>query len=746
MSRDTRWSLAKAGFEARLPLARLRDREGNWRYGSWVLAVGAVTARGVARGGLRLGPDAYRADLVPIALDEDAWLVPTVTNGVIGFRLEPADLSLVTCHLQDGKLVLTGRVAHEVTKDAVVTLGLVTGISELTVPVEPLPDSRGHHMLRATIDLADVVDAVSPVSPVPIGGQPDRLLVGVRVKPGDLTPHPFACDPEFGNFSASVAGHRVAVQATGDGWLALTVRRVGPTLESVSWTEDGELLMRGSGADLVPQMLLVGRHSGYKQQRLLPCEVSPAGSWESRIHPESVPQVGGRSALRAGNWFMVLRTPGQDGAPVDCDLPFAPELFAGAAHFRIPHGERYSFKRVGLDGVALRIESRLRENERSAYHSQRLRDHYYPTVRVREPLRDVVVYDSFNGKQYSDSPRAVHEELLARGANLEHIWVTRDAQAPVPADTRTVEANSREYFEALATSRYVVANTHLPPWFQRREGQVVAQTWHGIGFKRVAFDMDSVQFANKTYLEKLVLEAPNWSFLVSPSAFCTEIMRRAFRYDGEIAEIGSPRNDILFVAEQAAAADQIRAELGIAPGRKLLLYAPTWRDNEYYGPGMYKFNMQLDVTRLPEWVKKEYALLVRRHPNTVDDLLGFDSDFVYDVANYPDARDLLAAADVLISDYSTIALDFVNTGRPIIFYTYDLENYRDNLRGFYFDLENEGPGPVLQTTAEVVEALADLDRVRADYATRYQRFKEIYCHAEDGAATARLVDRLLRDA
>jgi CDP-glycerol glycerophosphotransferase len=159
---------------------------------------------------------------------------------------------------------------------------------------------------------------------------------------------------------------------------------------------------------------------------------------------------------------------------------------------------------------------------------------------------------------------------------------------------------------------------------------------------------------------------------------------------------------------------------------------------------MYKFNLSLDVARLPDNIRREYALLVRRHPNTVDDLLGVDSDMVYDVANYPDARDLLAAADVLITDYSTIALDFLNTGRPILFFTYDLENYRDNLRGFYFDLENEGPGPVLQTTAEVVEALGDLDRVKTEYRARYDRFREIYCHAEDGRATARLVDRLLR--
>jgi hypothetical protein len=257
-SRDPQWNYAKAGFDARLPLKLLRDETGGWRYGSWVVAIGAVTPRGVARGGLRLGPDAYRADLTPISLDDDAWLVPTVTNGVIGFRLEPADLTLVTCHLQDGKLTLTGRLAGELPSDAVATLGRIQGISELSMPVEPLPDSRGHHMVRVSIDLAEVVDAVAPIGAVPIGGAPDRLIVGLRTHPGDLTPHPFACDPNFASFSTTVSGHRIAVQVSDAGWLALTVRRDGPTVDSVSWNESGELCLAGSGADLVQQMKLVG--------------------------------------------------------------------------------------------------------------------------------------------------------------------------------------------------------------------------------------------------------------------------------------------------------------------------------------------------------------------------------------------------------------------------------------------------------------------------------------------------------
>jgi CDP-glycerol glycerophosphotransferase len=256
--------------------------------------------------------------------------------------------------------------------------------------------------------------------------------------------------------------------------------------------------------------------------------------------------------------------------------------------------------------------------------------------------------------------------------------------------------------------------------------------------------MAAVHFANKAYLANLERETPNWSFLVSPNGFCTPILRRAFRYRGEICEIGSPRNDLLVAGDRDAVTTAVRESIGLPPDKKIVLYAPTWRDNEYHGPGLYKFRLRLDVASFPEELRQEYALLVRRHPNTVDDLLGQGSDFVWDVGNYPDPRDLLVAADVLVTDYSTIALDFANTGRPILFYAYDLAHYRDHLRGFYFDLEADGPGPVLETSAEVADALGDLDSVTEKYRDRYEAVRRTFGHAEDGRATARLVDRLLR--
>jgi CDP-glycerol glycerophosphotransferase len=743
---DAHFSYRRSGFEATLRLADLQDQAGNWQYGSWLLALGALTTRGVARGGLRVGVEAYRTDPLPITLDQDTRLIPTVTNGVLGFRIEKSGVALEECRLDGDSLVLTGRIVGAPEPAATLVLGRVNGAPEHSVPVEWLPGQgvpNGRSRFTARVSLPELLDAVSPVAPTPVAGIPDRLYVGLRT--GELAGQQIACEPDFVGSAVTVADHHMSVQPANDGYLAVTVRPPGPVVTAVSWTPSGELRLTGSGADQVAQFQLIGRHSSNTERRVLPSASQPDGSWQAHFSPERVPLVGAATALRAGQWRLVLRTTDRSGNQLDTDLPYSPQIFSGAEPNRIAYEDRYWVKRVGLDGLALRVNSRLAEDERGTYHSTRLRDRVY-LGRGRGPLREAVLYDSFNGKQYSDAPRAVHEALCARNADVEHIWVTRDGQAPVPAGTRTVEANSREWFEALATSRYIVANTHLPPWIERRKGQVVAQTWHGIGFKRVAFDMDSVQFANPTYLEKLEQEAPNWSFLVSPSSFCTEIMRRAFRYDGEICEIGSPRNDLLFTGDRTAIADRVRQAVGIPADRKILLYAPTWRDNAFYGPGRYRFDMQLDVSQFPPELQREYVLLVRRHPNTVDDLLGQDSDFVYDVANYPDVRDLLVAADVLVTDYSTISLDFLNTGRPVLYYTYDLASYRDNLRGFYFDLEGEGPGPVLETTPEVVAALRDLDGGQRQYRDRYERFRQIYCHAEDGHATDRLIDRLFNDA
>jgi CDP-glycerol glycerophosphotransferase len=173
------------------------------------------------------------------------------------------------------------------------------------------------------------------------------------------------------------------------------------------------------------------------------------------------------------------------------------------------------------------------------------------------------------------------------------------------------------------------------------------------------------------------------------------------------------------------------------------MYAPTWRDDQFYAPGKYKLDFRVDLDDARARLGADHVLLVRRHPNVVDPVPGAGDGFVFDVSDYPDMADLSLITDVMITDYSSLMFDYVNTGRPILFFTYDLDHYRDTLRGFYFDFENSAPGPLLYTSPDLVSAVREIDGIQQTYAERYRWFQREFCDLDDGYAAARLADRML---
>jgi CDP-glycerol glycerophosphotransferase len=319
-----------------------------------------------------------------------------------------------------------------------------------------------------------------------------------------------------------------------------------------------------------------------------------------------------------------------------------------------------------------------------------------------------------------------------------------DWAVPVPDGSTGVLAGTEDYYEALARCKYVISNDDMAEWFRKRDGQVYVQTWHGTPLKLIGFDVSQPQFISGTrYLDHLAQEVPKWDLLLSPNPFSTPIMRRAFRYDGDICESGYPRNDVLCSGDTQRTADLVRARLGIPPGKRVIMYAPTWRDNQYYASGRYRFDFRLDLEQAWERLGDDYVILLRGHHHMADDVpVGTRPGFVLNVTGYPDISELFLVTDALITDYSSVMFDFAPTGRPILFFTYDLAQYRDNLRGFYFDLEAEAPGPLLATSAEVVEAIANLDTVAARYSGAYQAFTAKFCPLDDGKAAARACDRI----
>jgi CDP-glycerol glycerophosphotransferase len=396
---------------------------------------------------------------------------------------------------------------------------------------------------------------------------------------------------------------------------------------------------------------------------------------------------------------------------------------------------------MGRDDRALLVVRRdLDDDERGGYHQRRLRETVYPARRSR-PLRDAVVYTSFQGRQYSDSPRAIHEELVRRGAPLEHLWVVHDGMARVPDTATVVRDGSRAHHEALAESRYVVNNDHFPDWFARRPDQISLQTWHGTPLKRLGTDVSG----RRNTLNRFTRwheQVDNWQFVLSPNHFSTPILKRAYAVEGEMLETGYPRNDVLAAPGREERTLALRRRLGVPDGRRVVLYAPTYRDHVFDTRGRYRLDLQLDLERLRSAVGHDTVILFRKHHYIADPVPSDPHGFVFDVSRYPDGTELMLAADVLVTDYSSSMFDFAVTGRPILFYTYDLDAYRDEIRGFYFDLVEAAPGPLLRTTDELAAALLDLDGVRASHAQRYADFVARFCELDDGHAARRVVDRV----
>jgi CDP-glycerol glycerophosphotransferase len=374
-----------------------------------------------------------------------------------------------------------------------------------------------------------------------------------------------------------------------------------------------------------------------------------------------------------------------------------------------------------------------------------------PTGRFRPgspPVR--IVWFSFRGL-YADNPRALYEALVARGTGwagdeeATHTWLcTAATRDTFPPGVATALYGTPEARAALESADVVVANDCMSMSWDKQPGTTYLQTWHGTPLKRIHHD---VQPARPGWLDQADLDVARWDHLLSPNAASTERLRGAFGFRGRVHETGYPRNDVLSGPGRDTVRDEVRTRLGIPEGTTAVLYAPTWRDDLVLDPtGDSDADLRIDLADFTARLGDDHVLLVRLHSIVADRLDLPDGLPVLDVSAEPDPAGLYLAADVLVTDYSSTMFDFAVTGKPVLFFTYDLAHYRDSLRGFYVHLEEVAPGPLLETSTALIDALADLDPATAPYAERYARFRETFCHLEDGHATERVLDLLFPSA
>ncbi len=544
--------------------------------------------------------------------------------------------------------------------------------------------------------------------------------------------------------SRHLFGRREAVvERSRYGDLVMAERTPRPVIDEHEWQPGGRLVLRGTflGAAGPHEILL--RRIGSSDSHVIGFH-RDGERFSVEADLERMPFFGLGIPLRDGEWHLYLRPVG-GGPEALAELKYDHDRLGDVSGERVCSGRKwYRLIVTGHDDPMLTAEPRLRRVEQGNFSQRALRRGFYPAM-ARTPVRDQILFISWKGKQCGDNPLGIAEELRRRGDDREQLWAVTDWSVPVPDGGTAVLRGTQEYYEALARSRYLVSNDDMQAPFRKRDGQVYLQTWHGTLLKRIGFDIANPQFISGTaYFDHLAKDVAQWDLLLSPNPFSTPLMRRAFRYEGEICEYGYPRNDLLRRGEVAELAARVRDRLGLPAGKRVVLYAPTWRDNQVYANGRrYRFDMRLDLERAWRELGGDHVFLIRGHHHMADDVpAGMRDGFAINVTAYPDITELYLVADVLVTDYSSAMFDYAVTGRPIVFFTYDLAEYRDNLRGFYFDFEAEAPGPLLATSAEVIEALKNIEAVAAPYRETYQRFAARFCSLDDGKAAARVCDRL----
>ncbi|SEL21965.1 CDP-glycerol glycerophosphotransferase [Methanobrevibacter gottschalkii] len=382
-----------------------------------------------------------------------------------------------------------------------------------------------------------------------------------------------------------------------------------------------------------------------------------------------------------------------------------------------------------------------------------LKDHWlfnvllYNEIYNKNEVKDnKIIFISFGGKYYSDSPKYLYEYLYENYRDkFEFIWVINDKSTKIPGNPKKVKRFSLEYYKEVAESKYWVTNGRHPARLTKKHNQVIVSTWHGTPLKRLGLDIGDVYTKNPNIKKSYIEHGEEWDYLISSNKYTSNILKSCFAYPRDVLETGYPRNDILYNAGENQI-NQIKESLNLPNDKKIILYAPTWRDDEFYDSGSIKFTLKLELDKLKEAIGDKYFILVRTHYFIADKLdLSEYEGFALDVSRYEDIAELYLISDLLITDYSSVFFDFANLKRPILYYTYDLEKYESMLRGFYINIHKEVPGPLLFTTEEVIDSIKNIEAVKKEYSERYDEFYERFCSIDDGNASKRIVNEVWKN-
>ncbi|MDT5033183.1 MAG: CDP-glycerol glycerophosphotransferase [Actinoplanes sp.] len=720
---ENEWS----GFTTAIDLPSLRVH-GAWKSCTWQIAV-AVT------GGISVKHGKLAADEETLTVPErrrvapGTWVVPTVVRGQLRVQVQRPSAYIERIRPVGAGAELTGVILGHVGENPKVHLVQAKGVLHRSLPLTvekraeggsrftvqlPLAElglddntenhTRGLHMSRMTVDLE-------------AGGEPLVHLVA---------------DHDCEQVRVQAGTDEVYTHMSRAGYLWIGTRPAGPVVTSAQWQPNGALLLRGDSPTPLDGDLVL-RRRGVRKDVYVPLHSTESG-WQVRLDPRAVPGLGGERSLSSGVWDIAFHP---DGVAHD----LIPPLGVTTATLRaLPlrtelHGVQYTLAEVNRERMVLRVGEEVPPSQSSPEAQEALRKRYFGAS--RPALRDAVLFDAAPAGRYLDDPAAVLAELRSRPQAPPALWTAPLGQI-VPAGAERIAPLTEQWYEALATSRWVVTNDALPLFFRRHPDQVVVRIAGGWPVKK--FGAAALNLPGEAGIRaRLATEAANLSAVVSPQASATPLLRAALGFDGPVLEFGRPADDLLVKADRESIRADVLRRLGLPAASRLVLYAPTRRPIDELKRGWSNPGRILDLPAVAAALPSDHVLLVRSHPALADEVVGMASGIV-DVSSYPGVTELLLAADVLITDYSALLPDYAALGRPILLFVPDLALIEES-PGLNVDLATAAPGPLLRTFDQVTAAVRDLPGVFAEHEQAAKAFAGSH-GTGDGRATARLVDWL----
>ncbi|MBU6114987.1 CDP-glycerol glycerophosphotransferase family protein [Mammaliicoccus lentus] len=386
----------------------------------------------------------------------------------------------------------------------------------------------------------------------------------------------------------------------------------------------------------------------------------------------------------------------------------------------------------------------IQENWKSPYVRKITRyAYYYKHQRVNE---NYILYQSRDGKSMTDSPFAIFLYLLnnKKYTNLTHVWVVNSKEKIKEfsalynkyKNVVFVLKESDKYLKYLTKSKYLINNSTFPAYFTKKEKQIYINTWHGTPLKYMGLDVADNLLGTQNIIKNFL----STDIIVSPNEYTTSIFNKAFRLDGihngEIVEIGYPRIDLTLNADINEIKNRLSYQQVFVDEKKVLLYAPTWRGHDVNNP-------EDSIEKIYETVKSlknssDYQVLLKVHPFVYKIALEHKELLPYLIPDSFDTNEILSIVDVLVTDYSSIFFDYLVTDKPIIFYSDDYEEYKND-RGFYIS-PKDLPGPSAHDLDSLLEYISNIESLRSKYKVNYDKFKEKYVPYEDGKVTEKLAN------